>query len=115
MLRALTARKAAQNVRRSQSAEQQQETDRQRWWTNKAPKGNAENADAFFEATAEQPTQEDLVLDVLSNEQMAEIETAWFTIDADRSGYLCATASMTCQRITSAHRSVRAPAGTNTR
>lgn len=38
------------------------------------------------------PTSRELTIDVLSDEQLAEIDSAWFTLDADRSGYLCAVA-----------------------
>ena len=100
MLRSVTARRAAERRKSQSQSAEPASSEPKRWWSGNvdtslhqaapaaAPKGNAENADAFFEATADQPTQEDLVLDVLSDEQIAEIDTAWFTIDADRSGYL---------------------------
>ena len=88
MLRSVTARRAAERRKSQSQSAEPASSEPKRWWSGLAPKGNAENADAFFEATADQPTQEDLVLDVLSDEQIAEIDTAWFTIDADCSGYL---------------------------
>eukprot|EP00966_Prymnesium_polylepis_P223613 5173884-Prymnesium_polylepis.1 len=67
---------------------------RERWWNrdtaassiSEAPGTSHSEADAAFFGGG--PSQDEMVLDVLSDEQMAEIETAWFTIDADRSGYL---------------------------
>ena len=75
-------------VNRAKAARQAER--RPRWWENRIPDrsvsshSNANEA-AFF---ANEPSNDDFVLDILSNEQMAEIETAWFTIDADHSGYL---------------------------
>lgn len=64
-----------------------------RWWEADGSRDGSsavgESHDPFFDNDGlPAPTPSDLLLDVLSDEQLAEIDVAWFQIDADGSGSL---------------------------